>query len=195
MSDYTNAPATALVATHCCACHRELTDAVSVEIGMGPTCRRKAGLDGDGTGADWGRALPLLAACGVAVENDARRAANVVVHRIAADQGAANVPVLLAALEALGFARVAAAIREHLRPASVCVEVEGDRFVVRVDGLDRASFDSLLAALRAVPGRRYDAERKASVIPVSSRVPLWRAIRSSVRAGTTIVGPRGVVAA
>lgn len=194
--NHINAPATALVATHCCACHHELTDAVSVEIGMGPTCRRKAGLETEGTGADWSRALPLLAVCGIVVDaGDARRAANVAVHRIAADQSSAHVPAILSALEALGFARVAERIRDHLRPAAVRVDVDGDRFVVRVEGLDRESFDALLTAMRAVPGRRYDSERKASLVPASSRIALWNAIRGSVRAGTIIVWPRGIAAA
>ena len=39
--DYTNAPATALVATHCALCGRALLDAASVESGMGPTCRAR----------------------------------------------------------------------------------------------------------------------------------------------------------
>lgn len=191
---YEFAPGTALVATHCAACGRPLLDAASVDVGMGPTCRRKAGLDRDGTGADWSAALPLLGAV-VAVEGDARATANRLVHRIAADQGAATVPAHLAALERLGFARVAEAIREHLRPASVSVLEDGDRYVVTVSGLDRETFDAVIAALRTIRGRRYDADRKASLVPCDRRRELWTALRASLRPGTSIVGSRGVAVA
>lgn len=192
---YESAPGTALVATHCAACGRPLLDAVSAELGMGPTCRKKYGLGDEGTGADWERALVMLVGIVDHVEGNARATANRVVHRIAADQGATAVPVLLVALEALGFARVAEAIREHLRPAAVQVAQEGDRYVVTVSGLDRESFDALVSALRAIRGRRYDADRKASLVPCGERRTLWGALRASLRPGTAIVGPRGLATA
>ena len=39
MSSYENAPATIMLATHCCCCGRPLVDAISVELGIGPECR------------------------------------------------------------------------------------------------------------------------------------------------------------
>lgn len=44
MTDYTNAPATAMLATHCSACGRPLLDAESVTAMMGPVCRSKYAL-------------------------------------------------------------------------------------------------------------------------------------------------------
>lgn len=41
MSGYQSAPATARLATRCCICARPLLDAVSVERGIGPECRKK----------------------------------------------------------------------------------------------------------------------------------------------------------
>jgi hypothetical protein len=41
MSTYENAPATKLLATHCACCGRALVDAVSVETGIGPECRKR----------------------------------------------------------------------------------------------------------------------------------------------------------
>lgn len=52
MSDYENAPAAAMLATHCC-CGRPLLDAVSVEAGIGPDCRKKHGFDEAQTAPDW----------------------------------------------------------------------------------------------------------------------------------------------
>ncbi len=43
---YENAPATRLVATHCCICSRDLVDAKSVEMGIGPVCRGRVGMKG-----------------------------------------------------------------------------------------------------------------------------------------------------
>lgn len=192
--DYTTAPACDLVATTCAACGRPLLDAASVECGMGPHCRRRAGLTSDGTGADWTQAREILARARLeAVGEDARATANRVVARIAADQSAPVVPVLLSALTALGFAGVAEAVREHLRPACVEVLPEGERaYAVRVEGIDRHTFAALVDALRRVPGRRYDGERKVSVVPVTSRAALWQALRDTLRSGTTLVTARGV---
>jgi uncharacterized Zn finger protein (UPF0148 family) len=38
---YEEAPATQMLATHCCVCGRPLVDAISVETGIGPVCRRR----------------------------------------------------------------------------------------------------------------------------------------------------------
>jgi len=40
---YMRAKATRILATHCCICCRELVDAKSVEVGIGPVCRKRYG--------------------------------------------------------------------------------------------------------------------------------------------------------
>ena len=193
-TDYTAAPATELLATRCAACGRPLLDAASVEAGMGPTCRGRAGLDGAGTGADWPAVVALLAGTGVELESaDARRTANRVTHRIAADQSAADVPALLSALDALGFAGVAKAVRDHLGVSVPAVEVivDGDRLNVTLRGLDSETFAAVVAALRGVPGRRWDAARKVNVIPVRARRQLWGALNTALPVGAHITGPQG----
>ena len=42
-SSYLTAPATKMLATHCAVCARALVDAKSVELGIGPDCRKKYG--------------------------------------------------------------------------------------------------------------------------------------------------------
>ena len=196
MNLYTDAPATDLLATRCAACGRPLLDAVSVEIGMGPVCRERAGLDGAGTGADWPAVVALLAGTGIDLSAaDARRTANRVVHRIAADQGASDVPVLLGALTALGFDGVASAVRDHLDVKVPAVEVtaaEGNRLDVTLKGLDTETFNAVVCALRGVPGRRWDAERKVNVIPTAAKRALWNALASTLPAGAQIRGAKGV---
>lgn len=197
MSDYTNAPATALVATHCAACGRPLLDAVSVETGMGPHCRKQHGFGVAQSPAVWDIAQAQARAGGVTLEipaeptdNDARVAANRLVHRIAANQSAEGVPRLIAAVSFLGFEKVAKAIAEHLAPATVQVTVHPSKaLAVRVEGLGER-FDAFVAAMRSVPGRRWDGAEKVNVVPVTSRVALWEALRSVLPTGTVVVGNR-----
>jgi hypothetical protein len=116
MSDYENAPATAMLATHCCCCHRPLVDSKSVEMGIGPDCRAKYGFD-------------------IPVSGEARRKANKIVHKIAAlvSAGLLGLDLLQAAeeLTGLGFAALAKIIQ--LRAASVTIELREDgRLWVRV---------------------------------------------------------------
>ena len=43
-----NGDATVLLGTECLACGRELTDPVSIETSIGPECRKRLGMNGDG---------------------------------------------------------------------------------------------------------------------------------------------------
>lgn len=83
---YENAPSTRLLATHCCVCRRPLRDAVSVELGIGPICRRKHVFD-------------------VPVDEAERRAANEIVHAVACAQAITADQVNK--LTKLGFAQLA----------------------------------------------------------------------------------------
>ena len=52
-SGYESAPATSLVATNCACCGHPLLDAVSVEAGVGPECRKRYGYGEAQAPADW----------------------------------------------------------------------------------------------------------------------------------------------
>lgn len=84
MNSYMNAPATKMIATNCCVCARPLCDAKSVELGIGPDCRRKYGYEN-------------------ACTEEVRKQANALVHQIALVQK--GEPALLACKELhdLGF--------------------------------------------------------------------------------------------
>jgi hypothetical protein len=84
-----------MLATHCAVCARPLVDAKSVELGIGPDCRRKYGYD-------------------LACTDEARSEANRLVYRIAADQSGAQVAADCDALVALGFEKLAARIRDRV---------------------------------------------------------------------------------
>ncbi len=93
---YLNDPNTARLATNCCLCGRPLRDATSVEVGVGPICRDKAGY-GEGP-------------------TDQRAAVNKLIHRagVAAEDGKVGAVLATATeIDALGFAKVALTIRER----------------------------------------------------------------------------------
>lgn len=57
---YENAPATAILATNCGICGKELLDAVSTECGVGPRCRKLHGYDVSQGPPDWSAASKAL---------------------------------------------------------------------------------------------------------------------------------------
>lgn len=171
---YEAAPATALVATHCALCGRALVDAESVERGIGPVCADKYG-------AEVG-------------PSENRVVANRLIWEIAAKPAANDVPAKVSALRTLGYARVADRIAERLVPdmGTIRITTEGTMLVIEAEGLGN-DFHLLLAALRAVPGRRYDRERKVNTVPVSQKRALWDALRSRMPAGVAIESEKGKV--
>jgi hypothetical protein len=165
MSDYANAPATKLLASHCACCSRPLVDAKSVEVGVGPDCRAKYGFDID-------------------VSEDARTAANGLVYRIAANQKGAQVNEDVNALRHLGFVKLADCIARRL--AHVIITREGGEIVVRSPFSPEA-----VTELRKVPGRRWDAQAKRNRFPESAAHELVTVLKRCFP-GATACGPKGL---
>ena len=214
---YENAPATQLLATHCCCCARPLVDAKSVELGVGPDCRKKHGYEKAEVEPDW---LAFLAATDglVAVEEigeikhaevlwrlgglETRRVANLLVYRVAAELSRDNaswetVGMLTKAIRALGFQKLATIVEE--RNAAIIIR----RKVTPGWGNSRGAFvggeeivveapysEAALPILRAVPGRRWDKEAKTNVFPASSARPLLKALAQAYPRARA-VGPKG----
>jgi hypothetical protein len=97
-------------------------DAISVETGVGPECRKKHGYDDAQGPADWtavGAALLSIPDMGRLSakqwdSRDAHAVANVLVHRAAIEQGnPAIVVALVAAIAALGYTKLAARIAKN----------------------------------------------------------------------------------
>lgn len=199
-TDYTAAPATSLIATACACCSRALLDAPSVERGIGPYCAKKHGYGDAQTAPAWDIAQAEIArAVALAPEvpalaslDDARRSANALVHRIAADPQSVAMPHLLAAVSALGYSRLAAAIAEHLCPVTVRIETSADGRIltVRAGELHGDTFDRYVSALRAVPGRWFDRAEKVDRVPTKQKVALWGALKAVFAPGTVIIGQR-----
>ena len=180
VTDYTAAPACALLATRCCVCSRPLVDSRSVETGIGPICAEKFGYGGEGEG----------------LSQEARSEANALVYKIAAQQTGVSVVVALVRLRELGFSRLAARIWERVAALATVVIEEAPLSPAARPGalpLLRVSAPYVEAATsdwRAIPGRRFDRETKANLVPSTQRAALWALLRAHYP-GAVGVSPRG----
>lgn len=167
MTTYENAPATLMLATHCLACARPLVDANSVEAGMGPDCREKYGYN-------------------VAASDEARTEANKLVHALAAadtEPSTADIASACVRLMELGFLRLSAKIAERF--AAVEIAEQGTVLSVAFGYSPEA-----VAAIKTVPGRRFDSATKSWTVPATSRRALWGILRN-LFPGQLGVGPKG----
>lgn len=177
MSNYENAPATKILATHCAVCGRPLLDALSVETGIGPDCRKR-----------------YLVTKGLS--DEARQEANQMVFWIAASVSAvrggdleqtarASVAGQLARLRELGFEKLA----DKLETAWVQIKVfvtEG-RLAVKMPYSDQS-----VAMCRRIYGRRWDPKAKLNTFPNTdeSRRHIWLMLRRCYP-GFAALGPKG----
>jgi len=161
MNDYTNAPATRLLATHCVACGRALVDSVSVELSIGPECRHNFRAD---------------------LSPEQQKVANALVHdaAIAAQQGKVQEVLDLAnriERECL-MGELANKIRERFtkaveeRTPDITIALESGSYVVTTP-YRRGAKEEFIAAWRAIPGRRFERARCANVIPADQKPALW----------------------
>lgn len=165
MNGYENAPATKMLATHCCVCARPLVDSVSVETGIGPECRKKHGYMVD-------------------VSSEARIEANRLVYSIALNRESMQSLVACNRLKELGFTKLADIIVK--RVAAVKVELgAGGRYVV-ITPYNAEAVD----AMRNIRGRRWDAERKVNTFPHEARGALFALLMNHYR-GKLGIGPLG----
>lgn len=161
---YETAPATVLVATNCAVCARPLVDAVSVETGMGPDCRKKHGFN-------------------IEAAPETRAEANKLVYQIALNQGGVEVLKAAVRLRELGFSKLAAVLIE--RKAEVTITEDAEGVVVESPYVEEA-----VAAFRSIPGRKWDKEAKANRFPTGSKAALLKVL-VTFYAGRTAMGPKG----
>ena len=183
---YENAPATKLLCTSCACCGRPLLDAVSVQAGVGPICREKHGYTESQSEPDWDayEATGVTELHFASRQLTARQLVNMLTLRVALDPNAANVPQTIVAIDALGFTRFASVLADRVRGATVVdVKLEPDRW----GGLlvVTAPYSAKLTdALRAIPGRRWEAARKVNTIPSACANRLEHALK---QVGATFV--------
>lgn len=216
MTNYVNAAATKFVSTHCACCGKALVDADSVQAGVGPDCRAMHGRDVPTRPADWHAVREILANFGselgapdTLVTDEtaavAHRIANVLVHRFAANFRTARwIPD---ALHALGYDKLGArcAKRARVKLGAVTAPPQGEvRIESRTDSWEwrgrtytrevlavtSPRDERFIAAVRALPGRRWDADAKVWTVPATERPALWAAVRGCF-AGLPLVSAKG----
>lgn len=152
---YESAPATIMLATHCCCCGRPLVDAISVEMGIGPECR-KGRTDG--------------------ISKEQQEVCNKLTHAaaVAAQEGQVEkVRMYAAEIRALGLVELADKVEHRFvnaeRLAKITIVQTGESLSVHTPWKRNGDF---VAAWRAIPGRRYAGAGK-NIVPLSSKNELW----------------------
>lgn len=191
MSGYENAPATVMVATSCACCARPLVDAVSVETGVGPDCRKKHGYAQPDVAVDalavvsaLASSLPAEVFLALSGKTEARDAANVLVHRVALEQDGPLIASYVSALHKLGFVKLAARIATRI--GKITVTEEGAFYVV-----ETPYNEGFVSAVRGLQGRRFDRTRGANLVSRNERARLWGILKTHFPSGTVVYGARG----
>ena len=171
---YENAPATKMVATHCCLCQRPLVDAKSVEIGIGPVCRKKHGY------------LYIND-----LSDDDRVKANKLIHAVAANQSdSALVVAHCTTLFEMGFAQVVQAVMRALATVKIAVTDQSHSHGANRYAVQTPYGIAAVDAMRAIPGRRWDGKNKLNTFPMDSGQKLYAMIQEHYE-GKTAIGPKG----
>lgn len=214
---YENATATKFIATHCAVCGKSLVDADSVQMAIGPECRKRHGYGVQTCTPDWFAARTILANFGSELgapetlvtdetEAVAHRLANVLLHRFAENFRTARwIPDCL---HALGYDKLAARAAKRARvklgavtapaaPTEIRIEsrtdswdFRGKRYSREVLAVTSPRDERFIAAVRALPGRRWDAEARVWTVPADQRPALWNVIKTCF-AGLPLVSAKG----
>lgn len=183
---YENAPSTVMLATHCAICARPLRDAKSVDVGIGPECRKKHGFNEN-------------------VDEEARAAANRIIHAVALARSggtdlAGDWDALTAAmaLAGLGFRKLADVIASR----AAAVRIYEDTGVA-VNGFPVDHHMSGSVVLRVFApyseaanddwyrmGAKWDKVNKCRVVPAAKKPDLWALLLRHFP-GACAVGPSG----
>lgn len=171
---YVNAPATKMLATNCVCCGRPLVDATSVQLGIGPECRK----EDDG-----------------GIEDDVRKQANELVYKaaVAAQNGEiARVQALAGEIAKLGLDKLADKVGRRFRNAERYTEIviteDGENYRVETP-FRRGAKAEFIEAWRAIPGRRF--RDNANYVPLVQKQALFRLLKRFF-GGKYAKGPKGL---
>lgn len=166
-TDYTAAPATALVATVCCACGRPLVDADSVTRGMGPECAEKYGCAIDAVLPEAAAMETLACKLTVTMEDLwlGDEAARAMIERVRDDVRALNAKSAAARCVAFIAARPADAHAVAL--AAVVAEVGYGKLAAKVLGRLPAFKAEKAEAKKAAKRAAIAAARPAIIVEVT----------------------------
>ncbi len=173
--DVQNAAALSMLATRCCCCRLALRDPISVELGIGPICRKT-----------------LWEATAKTISPAALKRAKELVYELALDASADKIDagkVLVAsdALQEMGFMGLAATLVK--RNAKISVQTMGDgRILVKVPYDNSAS--RALYRLGGNPHRDTRNKFVGYIFPVATKNRVWGTMRQYF-VGALGVGPEG----
>lgn len=162
---YENLNSTRVLATKCAVCGRPLRDAVSVELGIGPDCREKYGYND-------------------CVNEAHRDRANQLIYLVADAQTGITAVTAARALKELGFHKLAEKIATRL--FSIRIERISPGTLAISTPYTQAAVD----AFRSVPGRRWNKELCANIVPEANKNQVWAALKKAF-AGHEMLGPDG----
>ena len=203
-------PGFVLVASHCSACGRMLTDASSIEFGIGPVCRRKHGYEDAPAIEDPTPATAILetltegvvrdAAIEAVQGKDSRKAAKVLNLALAVWRHAkrlnatedfdVNARIACEALKVLGYGTLAEKVLETFAEPEKTPEV----FISEVGGrlsLKTPYNPEFVEAVRDIKGRKWDRESRVWTVPSSQKRAAWKALRAHYE-GLVAEGPKGM---
>ena len=172
---YENAPATILLATHCCCCGKALVDAISVEMGIGPECRR-----GETDG----------------ISDEQRTLCNRLTYQAALASQKGNVEVVrkcAEAIKALGLETLADKVGKRFVNADRLAKIkvtESNGLLTVVTPFKRSMGAEFVNAWRNIQGRRYDRQSNGNIVPVASKGQLWDLLKTYFP-GEFGTGPQG----
>lgn len=187
---YENAPATKMLAVHCACCSKALVDSISVETGVGPDCRKMHRFDEAQGPADFEAAIKMAGSL-VQLEDwsvwngNARKACNVLVHRIAVDQNGPHVAFLAQAIKLLGYEKLGERILHRVAKIRIEISPDGLTYEVKAPYKEEA-----VPKWRAIPGRIWVKERRVTMVPVKEKRALW-SVLCGTYAGEIAMGPKG----
>ena len=176
-TNYENAPATKMAATNCCCCGKSLVDALSVNVGVGPECRKNYGINDVPEKPDWAGALLALdrgiinapASLGDVWTKDVRKACNILTWWIACNRKAEFTNNRIMAIYKLGYKKLAAKLVKAC--GGILVKQECEMLLVYSPFSREWNYISY-----GVKGSAWVPSRKARMFPATERENVWKAL-------------------
>ena len=171
------------VATRCAHCSLKLTDAVSLERAMGPTCSKRGYLEDPKVSDEMG-ALIALAEFPALVEYvtqvykplGVRKMMNFLVRMCSLNRRSPVHAACTDAIEMLGYTQLASTLRESIAVVEVFpskTEANANVIWVRKNEWHWGWTN----ALRGIKGAHFSKSEKGTVVPVAQKAEAWNLIR------------------
>jgi hypothetical protein len=167
------------VCTHCAHCGQPLSDAVSIERGIGPVCSKK-GYAEDPKNADEMQAMIDLAEfpalMNFVVERykpqGVRAMMNALVKICSLNRRSPVHPACCDAIESLGYTRLASTLRESLAVVEIS-DAPGSPGHYRIWIKKSAWHWQWTSAMRAIPGSYFSKQYKGTIVPKVHKRQIW----------------------